>query len=102
MHDFTRLKIWRRAIQLSVDIAAAIPVSAGRKAPGLRGQILSASEGISDAIAEGCGKSSDRELARFADMAAGSTSEVQSQLVLALKHKILTRAICAKLWRDCA
>lgn len=100
VHDFTRLVIWQRAINLAVDVADAIPLSAGRRAPGLRSQAIRAAERIADAIAEGCGKSSDWELARYADIAAGSVSEVQSQLVLALNHGILSQPRFNLLWRD--
>jgi four helix bundle protein len=34
-------------------------------------------------IAEGCGRETERELARFLSMAAGSASEVEYQLLLA-------------------
>jgi four helix bundle protein len=34
-------------------------------------------------IAEGCGRSTDADLARFADIASGSASEVEYELLLA-------------------
>jgi four helix bundle protein len=101
MHDFTKLDVWRRAVDLASEVARAIPVSAGRRAPGLRAQAVRAVDRISDAIAEGCGKSSDWELARFADIAAGSVTELQNQIVLSVRHGILPRDKAKVLWREC-
>ena len=101
MHDFTKLEIWRRAIRLTRAVTRAIPISAGRKVPGLRAQAVRAAQRIADAIAEGCGKSSDWELARFAEIAAGSVAELQSQLASALVHGIMTREVFDRLWEEC-
>src|SRR4051812_21906672 len=73
-------------------------MSAGRRAPGLRAQILRAAQRIGDAIAEGCGKNSDFELARFAEIAGGSAAEVQSQLVYALGYGIISGEVFKRLW----
>ena len=75
-------------------------MSSGRAAPGLRAQALRAAHRIADAIAEGCGKNSDYELARFAEIAAGSISELLSQLVSARVHRILSREVFKRLWDE--
>lgn len=100
MHDFTKLDVWKLAVDLAAAVVQAIPISAGRTAPGLRAQAIRAADRISDAIAEGCGKSSDWELARFADIAAGSVTELQNQIVLAVRHGILAREKAKVLWRE--
>ena len=48
----------------------------------LTSQIRRACYSIPMNIAEGCGKSSDAEFARFLDMSAGSASELDYQLLL--------------------
>jgi four helix bundle protein len=58
--------------------------------------------GISEAIAEGCGKNSDWELARYVNIGCGSVTELQTQLVLAQKHHILSGAKLKFFWRECS
>ena len=101
MQDVTRLIIWHRAVKLAEEVGKAIPMSAGRKAPGLRAQIMRAVNGIAAAIAEGCGKNSDWELARYGGIAAGSVTETQTQLVLAHRHGVLSAAKLKAFWREC-
>jgi four helix bundle protein len=50
---------------------------------GLTSQIRRASVSIPSNIAEVCGRDSDAELARFAQIAMGSASELEYQLLLA-------------------
>ena len=102
MRDVTRLIIWQRAVELSSQITKAIPIAAGRKSPGLRRQAIRAASGIAEAIAEGCGKSSDWELARFVDIACGSATELQTQLVLAHRHGVLRAPQFKKFWQECS
>jgi four helix bundle protein len=101
MQDVTRLFIWHRSVKLAAEVGRAIPGSAGKKAPGLRSQAMRAADGIAQAIAEGCGKSTDWELARYADIAAGSVTELQTQLVLANRHGVLHSARLKVFWREC-
>ena len=51
---------------------------------GLRDQIRRASVSVTSNVAEGYGRRSPRDSARFLTMASGSVAEVQSQLYLAL------------------
>ena len=61
--------------------------------PGLRRQTLRAAGSIPDTIAEGCGKQSPRELARYADMAAGSAYELMGQLLRARDLGLLSNRL---------
>jgi four helix bundle protein len=100
MRDPSKLIVWHRALDYSVAVSAAIPLSASRKAPGLRRQVIRAACAISEAISEGCGKRTEREFARYLDIACGSATEVQGQLALALRHGIIDRRQAARLWRE--
>jgi len=83
MQDFRKLKVWRKSHRLVIDLELAIRTGPRWTFPGLRGQTLRAAGSIPDTIAEGCGKQSPRELARYADMAAGSAYELLGQLLRA-------------------
>jgi four helix bundle protein len=57
---------------------------------GLTSQIRRASASIGANLAEGCGRRSERELARFVHIAMGSASELDYELVLARDLGLLT------------
>jgi four helix bundle protein len=108
MGDFKNLVAWQEANALANDMHAAYPLRSRRDFPGLRAQLLKAAGSIADCLAEGCGKRSRLELARFAGMAYTSAQEVQSQLIRARACRVLSTAQCddfdrraervAKLW----
>ena len=83
MQDFRKLKVWRKAFKLGIDVYRVVENGPRWKYPNLRGQTLRAAPSISDTIAEGCGKESPRELARYADMPSGSAKELLNQLLRA-------------------
>lgn len=100
MRDPAKLIVWHRALDFSVAVSLAIPAGGSRSVPGLRRQVIRAACAVSEAISEGCGKRTEREFARYLDIAGGSTSEVQGQLALALRHGIISRKDAAVLWRE--
>lgn len=59
---------------------------------GLTAHLLRSATSIPSNIAEGCGRESDTELARFLSIAAGSASETEYQLLLAHDLGYLTEA----------
>jgi four helix bundle protein len=91
MQDFRKLKVWRKAFRLGIDLERAIEYGPRWKFPGLRGQTLRAAASVADTLAEGCGKESPRELARYADMASGSAKELLNQLMRARALRYLSR-----------
>ena len=83
MQDFHALKVWEKAHQLTLDIYRVTKSYPKDELYGLTSQIRRASSSIPANIAEGCGRRSDAELARFLQIAMGSASELEYHLLLA-------------------
>ena len=81
--DFRSIKAWERAHRLTLEVYRATSGFPIDERFGLVSQIRRACSSIPTNIAEGCGRSTETELARFIDIATGSASEVEYQLLLA-------------------
>lgn len=84
MRDFRELDVWNEAHQFVLSIYELSGTFPNEERYGLTSQIRRASASITSNIAEGCGRDTDKDLARFLQMSAGSVSEVENQLILAL------------------
>src|SRR4051812_10156653 len=83
MADFRNLRVWRKALKLSVATAEAVEkVSGGASASILRKQLLRATFSIQANIAEGSSKRSDKEFARYLRIALGSSTESANHVIL--------------------
>ncbi len=94
MATFTRfeeIQAWQLGRELNRAIYRLTSASASARDFGLRDQIRRAAISVTSNIAEGHGRRSPRDFARFLDIAAGSVSEVQSQLYLALDLSYLDK-----------
>ncbi len=83
MSDFAGLRVWEKAHNLALDvyqISAELPKS---ESYGLRTQMRRAAAAIPTNLAEGSGRSTNRDFARFVSNAIGSASELDYQLFLA-------------------
>ncbi len=83
MRNHEVLEVWRKAHQLTVAIYRATENFPRSEIFGLRSQIRRAAGSIGANLAEGCGRWSDTELARYVQIAMGSASELQNHLRLA-------------------
>ena len=92
MQNFRNLKVWERAHALTLDVYKASKSFPREELYGLTSQMRRASVSIGSNIAEGTCRNGDAEFARFLQMAAGSTSEVEYQLMLARDLEILKTA----------
>ena len=81
--DFRKVKAWERAHALTLQVYRATSSFPGDERFGLVSQIRRDCASIPTNVAEGCGRSTNNELARFIDIATGSASEVEYQLLLA-------------------
>lgn len=93
MKDFRKLQVWQKAHQLALDVYAATKSFPREELYGLTGQIRRAAVSIPTNIAEGCGRNSDGELARFAEIAMGSASELEYLLLFSHDLKLLEPSI---------
>ena len=83
MKDFRELKVWEKGHELSLAVYRATARFPNEERYGLTSQIRRASMSVPANIAEGCGRGSDAELARFSQIAAGSASELEYHLLMA-------------------
>lgn len=81
--DFRKVKAWERAHALTLRVYQATSAFPDNERFGLVSQMRRACASIPTNVAEGCGRSTNRELARFIDIATGSASEVEYELLLA-------------------
>jgi four helix bundle protein len=81
--DFKELKVWTKAHQLALHLYTATRDFPRQEVYGLTSQMRRAAVSIAANIAEGCGRRSDGELARFLQIARGSASELEYHLLLA-------------------
>ena len=83
MKDFRQLKVWEKSHQLALTVSKATKGFPKEELYGLTSQIRRSSMSIPTNIAEGCGRFTDANFARFLQMAMGSASETEYQLILA-------------------
>ena len=83
MRDFKRRVVWEKAHDLTLGIYQVTQSFPRSEMYGLVSQLRRAAGSIPANIAEGCGRNSEAELARFLQIAAGSASEVEYDILLA-------------------
>jgi len=83
---FEDLLVWQKAIELTVDLYACLN---DVNDFGFKNQIQRASLSISNNLAEGFERGSDRDFKRFLFIAQGSCSEVKSMLYVGVRLKYI-------------
>ncbi|MCI0429834.1 MAG: four helix bundle protein [Rhodospirillales bacterium] len=83
MQDFRQLKIWRKSHDLTLAVHRATQGFPAAETYGLTSQMRRAAAAIPTNVAEGTGRGSDPDFARFLHIAMGSASELQYLLLLA-------------------
>ena len=83
MKDFREYKVWEKSHGLTLSVYRATGAFPKAELFGLTSQIRRACASIPANIAEGCGRGSNRDFARFLQIAMGSASELEYHLMLA-------------------
>lgn len=91
MRDFKKLKVWQKAHFFVLEVYRLTKTFPKEELFGITGQIRRAAVSIANNIAEGCGRSSKREMLRFFDISMGSASESEYLLLLSNDLSYLTK-----------
>lgn len=91
MQDFRRLDVWHEAHELTLDVYRCTKTFPDDERFGLTSQLRRSCSSIGANLAEGCGRGSDTDFARFVQMATGSACEVECHLILASDLDYLSR-----------
>src|SRR6266542_1175210 len=89
MQDYRRLRVWKKAHALTLNVRRATSKFPPTGYASLKGQITRSVESVAFNIVEGCGARSQKDLARFLDISIKSTFEVEYQLQLARDYEVL-------------
>ncbi len=92
MFGFEKLEVWKKALDFADQIYRFTASFPTEERFGLTNQLRRASVWISSNIAEGSGRNSNPEFARFITIAYGSLMECVSQLHIAQRQRFLTEA----------
>lgn len=95
MHNFKELKVWndsRTLCKIIYEVTSEFPES---EKFGLTNQIRRAVVSIPSNIAEGSGRSSNKEFSKFVSYSIGSSYELETQLLIAFDLKFIPEI---KLW----
>lgn len=82
MQDFRTLKVWQAAHKATLEVYRVTRGYPREEFYGLTRQSRESASSMPTNIAEGCGRASSKEFGRFLDIAAGSASELEYQLIL--------------------
>ncbi len=100
-HRFKELKIWQAAIDiagLTYEWCAVFPAD---ERFGLISQMRRAAVSMPSNIAEGAGRDSQKDFARFLAIAKGSSYELETQFILAARFSYISaeqlRLVCEKI-----
>jgi four helix bundle protein len=97
MHNFRKLHVWSRARALGADVYRLCATVTAPQAKIVTAQLRRSALSISANIAQGCGKRSRAESARYLEIATGSAAETEHHLAMAADLEILPRAECEHL-----
>lgn len=93
MRNFQNLEIWKKSHQLTIKIYSVTKLFPKEELFSLTSQMRRSSSSIPTNIAEGCGRNSNPQFAHFLQIATGSCSELQYQLILCKELSYLTEEV---------
>ena len=86
MHNFRKLDTWLDGVELADTIYTLTASFPKTEIYGLSSQMQRAAVSVPSNIAEGSGKGSDRDFARFVSISLGSLFELETQVEIAYRR----------------
>ena len=93
MHKFKELTVWTKAVDLATDIYKITKQFPSDEKYGLVSQINRCAVSIPSNIAEGSGRNTNGEFNHFLGISAGSSFELETQLIIANRLGYLEKEI---------
>ena len=100
MRNYKDLQVWEKAHRLTLAVYKSTRGFPNEERFGLTSQARRASSSIAANLAEGCGRRSDGEMARYVQIAMGSGAELSYHLLLSRDLALLTNTEHARLDSD--
>jgi len=97
MRDFKSLLVWQKSHELTLKVYQFTSDFPKSEIYGLSSQIRRSSSSIPTNIAEGCGRTSQSQMAHFLNISLGSASELRYQILLARDLNYISNKMCKEL-----
>ena len=91
MRNFRELEIWKRSFELVDKVYEHSKGLPNDERFGLVSQIRRSAVSIPSNIAEGCSRRTNKDFARFLEIAIGSSFELETQLLIIQKRAMLDK-----------
>ena len=100
MRNYRHLQVWEKAHRLTLSVYRSTRAFPNEEKFGLTSQLRRSASSIPANLAEGCGRRSDGEMARFVQIAMGSGAELSYHLLLSRDLGLLESAVFLHLTSD--
>lgn len=102
MNNYQELKIWNKAMSLVEKVYLLMKLLPDDEKFGLISQIKRCSVSIPSNIAEGAGRNHQKEFKQFLSIANGSTTELETQLLLVVRLNFIEKENIEELMNLCS
>ncbi len=100
MHNFRKLTIWIKSMDLVTEIYQLTNTFPQHERFGLMSQMQRAAVSVPTNIAEGSAKTSNKDFTRFLEISVGSLLELETELTIALNLKYIDLMIFEKIQNE--
>jgi len=92
MHNYKELEVWKKSVDLAVNIYSLSMQFPSEEKFGLISQTRRCSVSVASNIAEGAGRNSPKEFNNFLGYSNGSCCELETQMIIAEKVGLINKA----------
>ncbi|MEP1151270.1 MAG: four helix bundle protein [Balneola sp.] len=100
MKNFRDLKVWEKSHKVALKVYMLTKDFPKEETYGLVSQMRRSASSIPTNIAEGCGRGSDSQFAYFLNIALGSASELEYQIILSKDLRFINDENCQAILDD--